>query len=114
MVTAPSLPTKTSVFLEQFLFSRSVISAVGEGIVEVIGCDFHQGVVDGIDYFAPTAWPKTAYPLFEFGKYVFDRVEIRRVRWQVDHLRADTLDRGDCRHRLMAAEVVENDQVAWM
>ena len=87
---------------------------MGEGIVEVIECDFHQGVVDGIDDFFPTAWPETAYPLLQFGEDVLDRIQIGRIGWQVDHLCADTLDRGDCRTRFMAAEVIENDQVTGM
>lgn len=53
------------------------------------------------------------HPVFDLGEGLFDRVEIGRVWRQVPEPGASRLDHLPDRFRLVASEIVENDDVAF-
>lgn len=53
------------------------------------------------------------HPVVDFGECLFDRVEVGRVWRQVPEPGASSLDHSPDSLRLMASEIVENDDVAF-
>lgn len=53
------------------------------------------------------------HPMFDFGEGLFDRVEVGRVWRQVPEPGASSLDHLPDVFRLVASEIVENDDVAF-
>lgn len=64
------------------------------------------GVLDGALLSLP-------HPMFDLGEGLFDRVEVRRVWRQVPEPGAGSLDHLPDGIRLVASEIVENDDVAF-
>lgn len=52
------------------------------------------------------------HPVFDLGEGLFDRVEVGRVWRQVPEPGASSLDHLSDSSRLVASEIVENDDVA--
>ena len=53
------------------------------------------------------------HPVFDLGECLLDRVEVRRVWRQVPEPGASSLDHLPDSFRLVASEIVENDDVAF-
>ena len=53
-----------------------------------------------------------AHPMLDLGKDLFDRIEIRRIRWQVPKSRSSFPDQIAHGGRLVATEIVHDDNVA--
>lgn len=54
------------------------------------------------------------HPVFDFGECLFDRIEIGRVRWQVPEPCTGHPNRLPDSGRLMGAEIIHDDNVAWL
>jgi hypothetical protein len=82
-----------------------VICAFGGGEETYRGRDQLAHVVEG-------AWPCGAEDRLQFGKGLFDRIEVRTVRRQKPDVRPGRFNRGTDLRLLMNREVVEHDDVA--
>lgn len=52
--------------------------------------------------------------MLDLGKGLFDRIEVRRIGWQEPEPRTGGFDQLTDGCRLMAAEIVHDDDVAWL
>ena len=55
-----------------------------------------------------------AHPMLDLGEGLFDRIEVGRVWRQIPEPCAGSFNEGAQRSRLVTAEVVHNDDVAWL
>jgi hypothetical protein len=63
-------------------------------------------------YLIERSWSRGAEERFQFGKGLFDRIEVRTVRRQKPDVRPGRFNRGTDLRLLMNREVVEHDDVA--
>lgn len=83
-----------------------------EGVGQVIGSESQQGVFGGLNDLAPVSGAEAANQLLEFGEDIFDRVQVGRVRRQVNQFGPDGFDRGCRCGGPMAPQIVEHHEIA--
>lgn len=89
------------------------IAGVPEVVGTLIGFEGWQHCADRFpDIFDGTLLSLAQHRL-ELGENLFDRIEVGRVGWQEQKMGAGGSDRGANGFTLVAAEIVDDDDVAW-
>ena len=77
------------------------------------GCKEPQSRRDQLADLIEIAWARRAKKRFQFGKGLFDRIEIGAIRRQESEVRARCFNRGANLGLLVDREVVQHDDIAW-
>ncbi len=88
------------------------VAAVSEPCGGVVGGDGFEGVANGLFEGLLAASLGGAQKLFELGPGLLDRVQVRRVGWQIDQLRAAGFDPFAYSHNLVRRQVIEDHYIA--
>src|SRR5690606_5931232 len=55
-----------------------------------------------------------SHPVFNLGEGLFDRIKVRRIGWQEPEPRTGCFDQLSDGCRFVAAEIIHDDNVAWL
>jgi hypothetical protein len=77
------------------------------------GCEESQCRRDQLADLIEAAWARRAKKRYQFGKGLFDGIEVGAIRRQESEVRAGCFNRGANRGLLVDREVVQHDDIAW-
>ena len=97
--------------LERFTFHRSV-SGVLEIVAAFVALDGCDEAADMAANVVDRALLGGAHPVLDFGEGLFDRIEVGGVSRQIPEPGADGFNQAAQDNRLVAAEIVHDDDVA--
>jgi hypothetical protein len=90
------------------------ISGIDE-VVCAFGCrEGFEDVSDAVGDFVEGSFLGLAQEVFEFGEDLFNGIEVRAVGWEVDESCANASECPPDGMCLVAAEIVHDDNVAWL
>src|SRR5262249_1410457 len=96
------------------MISRRRISGVCEGVGAFLRCEGLKQLPDRSTDGFDRSGGAFAQQVLEFGEDLFDRVQVGGVFWQEDELGAGRAGESAHGFALVAAEIVHDDDVAWL